>query len=95
MTPDINLMPPTAVMGEYSTAIGCGVTVPGSYEVGFGLGKTMAILHLDGGWTIDWPEVDRVAALDPALDNACASEIVIVFARVLQGARDKVKEQTP
>ena len=85
--------PLSIVEGQYSTAIGCGVTVAGSYEVGFGLGKTMAILHLDGAWSIDWDEVSRVAALSPYSERQCASEIVVTFARVLQGARGKVKEQ--
>lgn len=89
-------VPPNFVSGSWSTVIGCGVTVSGGYEIGYGIGKTMAILYMESGtWAIDWPEVSRVAALDYQYYPACQSPTVVSIARALQGARGKVKEVSP
>ncbi len=81
------------LQGGSSTAIGCYVVVPGLYEIGYGLAKTMAIQHIDAGtWTIDWPEVDRVAALDYFVEPGCQSSVIVSVARTLKAARGVVKE---
>jgi hypothetical protein len=85
----------STIIGSYSTIIGSKVTCSEDYALCVGLRSTAATMHSDGSWTIDWPEIQRIAALDPDEQEKASrwTGSVVILARALLNGRGTIRQR--
>ena len=88
---------------SYCIAIGKGTSATESHSFAIGDGCNAAVLHSDGTWTINWPEIERIAAMDMAKaisdvtggrDDFYYLPQIIVMVRLILGAKGTFAERT-